>query len=604
MMVSRGKQQTAWVLARLLATMTLWGTATCGALAADRCVISDWPLHIPEGRASFLQFQPQSIAAPHVVVMPSVRTTAHSQSQSPPPAARVPPPAAVARRPRPIPANDQQRLYAAVADGRVEEVRILLESPDVDVNAGYRNDSGVSLIDLAAGYGLPEITRALIKKGARVRSDAAHTSTLEVRPIAKAVSSLQFYMANRDQAWLFANMPARTPERYERTIQSLLEAGADPNEIEDPIHPAFPLGVLASAPPFEAATRIAQQLLNHGASLDGSASAGSPLIAAIASGRDDFVILMLSAGRASVPTLSQALREAVSQQNFDIAERLLDAGAEPDIKGDTGTTLLCEALERGPQGHPLAAMLVTHHANVNAACRREPPLLLAVDDRELVRSLLEHGADPNAASASGATALTLARADDHELIDVLLAHGARIGFISSELQDYQLHGISVGFVTWSILHHQDYLAAQLIERSPPGTVQDCGAVVYAASTGSSLALNALLKRRADPNSTSERGISALMAAAYHGEAAALEMLLRQPRIEVNHTTPTRFNRAALTFYSESNPPLFTGRRTALMYAAVAGNDAAYRLLLAHGARADQKDAEGMTAADYGGALRK
>jgi ankyrin repeat protein len=604
MKANRGIQRTGFVLARLLAAMTLWSAGMYGALAADRCVISDWPLHIPDGRASFLKFQPQSIAAPHVVVMPAVRLTAHSQAQSPPPAVPIQPPRAVARRPRPIPANDQQRLYAAVVDGRIEEVRTLLESPDVNVNAGYRNDTGVSLIDLAAGYGLPEITHALIKKGARVRRDAAQTGTLEVRPIAKAVSSLQFYITNRDQAWLFANMPARTPERYERTIQLLLEAGADPNEIEDPIHPEFPLGLLASAPPFEAATRIAQQLLDHGANLDGSASAGSPLISAIASGRDDFVTLMLSARRASVPTLSRALREAASRQNLEIAKRLLEAGAEPNVKGDTGTTLLCEALERGPQGHPLAALLVAHHADVNAACRRDTPLLLAADDRELVRSLLEHGADPNATSASGATALTLARADDHELIDLLLAHGARIGFISSELQDYQLHGISVGFVTWSILHHQDYLAAQLIERSPPGTVQDCGAVVYAASTGSSLALNALLKRGADPNSTSERGISALMAAAYHGETAALEILLRQPRIEVNQTTPTRFNRAALTFYSESNPPLFTGQRTALMYASVAGNDAAYRLLLAHGARADQKDAEGMMAVDYGGALRK
>src|ERR1700726_2892526 len=82
-------------------------------------------------------------------------------------------------------------------------------------------------------------------------------------------------------------------------------------------------------------------------------------------------------------------------------------------------------------------------------------------------------------------------------------------------------------------------------------------------------------------SMTEGGITALMAAAYHGQDEALGVLLSQRRIDVDRATPSRFNSGYFAVYSEDSGPLRTGRRTALMYAAAAGRAEGVTLLLQH-----------------------
>jgi uncharacterized protein len=150
----------------------------------------------------------------------------------------------------------------------------------------------------------------------------------------------------------------------------------------------------------------------------------------------------------------------------------------------------------------------------------------------------------------------------------------------------------------AILRHKDYVASRLLLRD--GLVGDasCAAVIYAAATGASGTLAELLRRGADPNSMTEGGISALMAAAYHGEGEALRVLLSQRRIDVNRATPLKFNLCQFSLYSEDSTPPRTGKRTALMYAAAAGRAAGVAMLLQHGASDRQTDAEGLAALDY------
>jgi uncharacterized protein len=221
-------------------------------------------------------------------------------------------------------------------------------------------------------------------------------------------------------------------------------------------------------------------------------------------------------------------------------------------------------------------------------------------DVRLAQLLLDHGADPNRAGQGGATILTVLHDEDHELIDLLLQSGARLGFTDEDLSKYRQHNVSMSPITWAVLHKQDYLAARLIETKQLDSAGDCGAVVYAADNNAALTLSALFKQGANPNSTSEHGISALMAAAYHGRMEALHVLLAQPGIHVDQGTPWHFNRAAfeIKFYGEGHEPFRTGAQTALMYAASAGQAEASRLLLMHGADRDKEDAEGYSALKY------
>jgi len=90
-----------------------------------------------------------------------------------------------------------------------------------------------------------------------------------------------------------------------------------------------------------------------------------------------------------------------------------------------------------------------------------------------------------------------------------------------------------------------------------------------------------------------------MAAAFYGQTPALQVLLAQPRIKVNQTTPRHFNSGYFRIQVEGHgPPLISGARTALMFAAMSGSGDATAALLANGANLHQTDAEWQGAAQY------
>jgi ankyrin repeat protein len=91
---------------------------------------------------------------------------------------------------------------------------------------------------------------------------------------------------------------------------------------------------------------------------------------------------------------STPLMYAALYGQAETVRRLLDKGADPNLKNDAGATAL----------------------------------MWAVDDVEKTRQLLDHGADPNVLSADGRTALTIAaqRFGASPLVKLLLDHGAEI----------------------------------------------------------------------------------------------------------------------------------------------------------------------------------
>lgn len=292
----------------------------------------------------------------------------------------------------------------ALAPGDVR-VQALLNSPDVDVNASYDAHAKTSLINVAARECLPEITQALIRKGARIRADDAVTGGIDIRPVGSLISSLSVDILMRDHPVTVAGAPGRTLEHYEATLLILLDAGADANELANTTQHLSVLGQLADIAPFDGDSRMAQLLLDHGAVIDDSPSATSPLIIAVGRGREDLVAKMLAARRPAASTLDAALLQSAQAGEYGMASEILSAN--PNVSDRSGRPVLCDSLLRLPASRSFTLELVARNADVNANCPRSSPLGLAIEDRELAEAILDRGADPNRPNDMGATPLTL-----------------------------------------------------------------------------------------------------------------------------------------------------------------------------------------------------
>jgi ankyrin repeat protein len=111
-----------------------------------------------------------------------------------------------------------------------------------------------------------------------------------------------------------------------------------------------------------------------------------------------------------------------------VAECLLDAGAEIDSRDGNGRTALLYA-SSGPFEETVT-LLLTRGAEVNAQGSLEgfTALMTAAAEGqvEVVRRLLDHGADRSIEDTDGDTALTFARQNGHsEVVELLESRPAR-----------------------------------------------------------------------------------------------------------------------------------------------------------------------------------
>ncbi len=124
--------------------------------------------------------------------------------------------------------------------------------------------------------------------------------------------------------------------------------------------------------------------------------------------------------------------------NKEIVELLISKGADVNVIGDCGQTPLSIALMRGKYYNEIAKLLISKGANVNfqiyfnqPACKNwsgDTSLTATVDreNTEMVKLLLEKGADFNKKNADGKTPLAIAIKDDNtEIINLLKAAGAK-----------------------------------------------------------------------------------------------------------------------------------------------------------------------------------
>jgi ankyrin repeat protein len=172
-----------------------------------------------------------------------------------------------------------------------------------------------------------------------------------------------------------------------------------------------------------------ERLLKEPAALDHqeSASWGEGILAVPANNAHREMLELLIRHGARVPDVSKWGRYYYFK-HYEIAAFLLDSGMNPNHMNWHHVTLLHDMAQEGDI--PKARLLLDHGADINAVDEEycSTPLGLAArwGNREVVRFLLERGADPNKSGAPWATPLAWARKKDHSDIETDLRNaGAR-----------------------------------------------------------------------------------------------------------------------------------------------------------------------------------
>ena len=210
---------------------------------------------------------------------------------------------------------------------------------------------------------------------------------------------------------------------------------------------------------------LAERLVQAGAGLDIDKEAGLPFIIDAVESGDSEVLEFLLAHDADVdyrgaqPTTALAL--AARKDELSLMNRLIEAGAVPDVRGTSGKPLLIEAVKEG--NREKFDLLISKGIDVNATVGETvgsemTALSFAVEqgETEMQEILLEKGAKPDVFSPSGSPLIyevvaasdfpTTERLIKHEVnLDVVTENGdtplrAAVGNEDLEMVDFLLAG--------------------------------------------------------------------------------------------------------------------------------------------------------------------
>ena len=444
-------------------------------------------------------------------------------------------------------------LLTAIYHGDVQAVDRLIAA---GANVRAANREGVTPLAMACLDGdLPIIDR-LLKAGAdpKVRGPNGETMLMfaarngRVDVITRLVAAGVDVNAREALRGTTALMWA-AEQQHPEAVKALLGAGADPSIASGPA--GLPRNYMAPRVDVSAVQEARQRRARATAAgrtyaeqvaferrnpVGGGASPGArPVDPSVTDDDTPVQAGLVGSGGGGLTALVFAAREG----DIESAKALVDGGARINQTTEYGWTPLLTAVNN--RNYALAKMLIDRGADVNLANKGGwTPLYLATDNRnieggdypvpkpdldhlEIIRALLQHGANPNARIRENTLTRTIftmqwffedgadafvraAQSSDTELMKLLLEYHAD-PFIATANGDTAL--TAAGGIGW--------VEGVTYERSPQENVE---------------ALRMLLDLGLDPNAANSEGRTALMGAALKGRNAAVQLLVdRGARLE-------------------------------------------------------------------------
>ncbi|NNE90035.1 MAG: L,D-transpeptidase family protein [Verrucomicrobiales bacterium] len=183
---------------------------------------------------------------------------------------------------------------------------------------------------------------------------------------------------------------------------------------------------------------LADRFLKMGAHVDVEIEPGIPVLLGAVRDQDMTLYRFLTENGADVNLQGQAdhsaLAYAFAHRNQEMINGLIEKGAKVNVNGLSGEPLIVETVLA--KDHDLTKLLINNGAEVNLEER--PPIAIAIahTDGWLIQDLLEAGADPNVESLATNDRLVFKaiNAGNHDLANLLLEHGADPDAVSSSGQ--------------------------------------------------------------------------------------------------------------------------------------------------------------------------
>ena len=220
-----------------------------------------------------------------------------------------------------------------------------------------------------------------------------------------------------------------------------------------------------------------------------------------------------------------AIMLACEKGNTDVINVLLNAGADPSIADADGDTWLHQAV-RGGCSKEVLETLISHGADVNAANKNNVTALKIACEKgnsDALNVLLSAGGDPNITDTGGDTCLHHAvRGDSNTvIIETLVRHGADVNATSENNATALMISCNKG--TTDVID-------VLLHAGPDSNIADDDGYtcLHHAVHGdcSNEILETLINHGACVNATSKNNATALMIACNRGNIDAINVLLR------------------------------------------------------------------------------
>ncbi len=433
----------------------------------------------------------------------------------------------------PLGRNKSGALIVAAQHGRKEIVELLLECPNIAINA--QNEVGQTALVKAAQGGYQEIVELLIKRqgidlnaarGKNALMYAACKAYQEILEMLLAQPSINVNAQDEtgSTALIYASM-----REHKKSVKALLaEAEININLADNDGKTALMHAIEDNH--FEVVKLL---LAQQGIQIDNAA-----LIAAVLSGNIKIVHLLLA--RPSIALNAQtrygktALMLAAREGHTEIVEALLERpGVSVNAQDNDGSTALMDAIDSKSNSTEIAQLLLAQEdIAVNTVTKRGwTPLMEAANrgNSEIVKALIAKGANINAANEHETVLMCAARLHHPDVVQILLERPDIL--LNTQTPREKLTPLMAAVKSG----YKDIVALLLSKPNIDVNAQDCNgctALMFAAETRY---LDQLLAREItqlllgkagiNVNLQNEKGETALILAAWHSKVDVVHQLI-------------------------------------------------------------------------------